>query len=83
MKGQYIKLGKFNSRLSREFEVLCDEAGFTNEKIAELCSVSIENVKAWKNVKELIAPDWDHLLKLSKVTDMNFAARYARVIDQG
>ncbi len=82
MKGQIQPLGEFNTDLSSQFENLCDEAGFSNQKIADLCRVTIDNVKAWKNVNMSLTPDWVHLLALSHASNMNFAARYTRVVDQ-
>ena len=81
MKGQLVNLGRYNTDLSTGFEILCDEAGISDKKIANVCLVTIENVKAWKNTNSPLNPDWDHLLALSGATDINFASRYSSLID--
>ena len=81
VKGRLQELGEFNTKLSSQFEILCDEAGFSNQKIAGLCRVSIKNVRAWKDVNNALTPDWVHLLALCHASKMNFAARYTRVMD--
>ena len=81
MQGQLIKLGQYNTNISTGFEILCDEASLSNKKIANICHVTIENVKDWKNMNSPLTPNWIHLLVLSRTTDINFASRYTRLIN--
>ena len=81
MQGQIVKLGQYNTDISTGFEILCDEAGLSNKNIANICQVTIENVKDWKNMNSRLTPNWVHLLALSSATDINFASRYTRLIN--
>ena len=61
----YTKRGGLKMKLSEKIQYLRKENGYTQEQLAELCSVSRQSITKWES--DISLPELDKILVLSRI----------------